>query len=83
MSAEAEDMLKLSADFCFYSGQTKLVSIYETLMTSTHRGKLLVSGSSCDGIQILTDCVRWRRERMLSWVYRTKHAWRLMQTMCT
>ena len=65
MSAEAEDMLKLSADFCFHSSQTKLVSIYETLMTSTNRGKLLVSRSSCDDVLILTGFVRWYRERML------------------
>lgn len=83
MSAEAEDMLKLSADFCFHSGQTKLVSFYETLMTSTNRGKLLVSQSCCDDVLILTGFVRWYRERMLLWVYQTKHAWRLMQTMCT
>ena len=58
MSVEAEDILKLSADFCFHSSQTKLISIYETLMTSTNRGKLLVSRSNCDGILILTEFVR-------------------------
>ena len=65
MSAEAEDMLKLSADFCFHSGQMKLVSIYEMLMTSTNRGKLLVSQSKCISLMILTEFVRWYRERML------------------
>ena len=44
--AEVEDMLRLSADFCLHSRQTRLISIYETLMTSTNRGKLLVSQSN-------------------------------------
>ena len=83
MSAEAEDMLKLSADFCLHSGQTKLVSIYETLVTSTNRGKTWVSRSNCDGVLILTEFSRWYRKRMLLWVYQTKHVWRLMQIMCT
>ena len=83
VSTGAEDMVKLSADFCFHSGQMKLVSIYEALMTSTNRGKLWVSRSNCDGVLILTEFARWYRERMLLWVYRTKHVWRLMQIMCT
>ena len=83
MSVEAEDMLKLSADFCLHSGQTKLVSIYETLMTSTNRGKIWVSRSNCDGVLILTEFSRRYRKRMLLWVYQTKHVWRLMQIMCT
>ena len=83
MSTETEDMLKLSADFCFHSGQINLLSIYETLMTSTIRGKLWVSRSNWDGVLILTKFARWYRERMLLWVYRTKHVWRLMQIMCT
>ena len=65
MSVEAEDMLKISADFRFYSGQTKLVSIYETLMTSTDRVKLLVSQTNCVGLLILTQFVRCYHERML------------------
>ena len=83
MSAEAEDILELSADFCFHSGQTKLISIYETLMTSTNRGKLLVSRSNCVGLLVLTKFVRWYRERVLLWVSPTKHVWHLMQTMYT
>ena len=65
MSTGTEDMLKLSADFCLRSGQIKLISIYETLMTSTICGKLWVSRSNCDGVLILTKFARWYRERML------------------
>ena len=42
-SVEAEDMFQISSDFCHHSGQMQLLSCYETLMTSTVRGKLFVS----------------------------------------
>ena len=64
-TAETEDMLRISADFCLHSGQMKLISIYETSMTSTIRGKLMVSRSDHVGLPNLTQSVRSYREKML------------------
>ena len=62
-SAEAEDMLRLSSDFCHQSGQIQLVSCVETLATSTNRGKLLVSISCFYESFDLNRFNRWCLER--------------------
>lgn len=52
-SEEAEDMLRLSSDFCYESGRIKLISCFETRTTSTDRGRLLVSESCFRRILVL------------------------------
>ena len=51
--AEAEDMLRLSSDFCHQSGHIQLISCFEARATSTERGRLLVSKRCSTGTLIL------------------------------